>query len=67
LSLGGYAEPGHLATYHVGQCDICLKEKAVTEPRDWKGLEPVYNVAPATTKSRMSELMGHIYRLDEPE
>jgi len=70
LSLGGHAEPGHLATYHVGTCDVCLEEKAVTEPRDWNGLydeQPLYDVAPSTTRPRMSELMDHICRLDELE
>ncbi len=27
---------GHLATFHVGRCDICKEEKAVTEPRDYR-------------------------------
>lgn len=26
---------GHIATWHVGRCDICANETAVTEPRDF--------------------------------
>ncbi|MCK9369990.1 hypothetical protein M0R04_08810 [Candidatus Dojkabacteria bacterium] len=24
-----------VATWHIGKCDVCKKEKAVTEPRDF--------------------------------
>lgn len=30
----GYPK-GHVATYHNGKCDICLKKKVVTEFRDY--------------------------------
>lgn len=30
----GRHNPG-IATWHLGRCDICGKEKAVTEPRDF--------------------------------
>jgi hypothetical protein len=30
---------GHLATWHNGTCGICGEEKAVTEPRDYRGLK----------------------------
>lgn len=30
----GQHNPG-IATWHLGRCDICGKEKAVTEPRDF--------------------------------
>jgi len=26
---------GHVATFHMGICDVCNHNKSVTEPRDW--------------------------------
>jgi len=39
---GYYARPhAHLATYHVGRCDVCeLDQVEVTEPRDFGYLTP---------------------------
>lgn len=34
-----YGEPRDCyATYHLGKCDVCGEEKAVTEPRDYNYL-----------------------------
>jgi hypothetical protein len=32
---GGKMHPEHAATWHNGECGICHKTKAVTEPRDF--------------------------------
>lgn len=29
---------GRISTWHKGECDICLKEKNITEARDWEGI-----------------------------
>jgi hypothetical protein len=34
----GRREPG-AATWHIGKCDVCGKEKSVTEPRDFNHLK----------------------------
>jgi len=34
----GRREPG-VATWHMGKCDVCGKEKSVTEPRDFNHLK----------------------------
>jgi hypothetical protein len=38
---GHYTGPAHwCATYHIGNCEICLAENvSVTEPRDFGGLK----------------------------
>lgn len=33
--LGGGTATGHLATFHVGECGVCKRQRAVTEPRDY--------------------------------
>lgn len=37
--LGAGWHPGHLATFHVDECGVCKRQRAVTEPRDylWNG------------------------------
>jgi hypothetical protein len=30
----------HIMTMHIGACDICGEERAVTEPRDFGHLKP---------------------------
>jgi len=32
---GEKKDPGAICTMHMGACDVCLREKAVTEPRDF--------------------------------
>ena len=32
---GANIPPNHLPTWHVDTCDLCGKEKEVTEPRDF--------------------------------
>ena len=32
---GRYPE-NHISTWHIGKCDYCGQEKAVTEPRDFR-------------------------------
>lgn len=32
---GGKMHPKHQATWHIGECGICHKTKAVTQPRDF--------------------------------
>lgn len=27
--------PKHASTWHIGECDVCKKETAVTQPRDF--------------------------------
>jgi hypothetical protein len=34
----GRTPEGHVATYHIGKCDVCGEEKAVTEFRDYNHL-----------------------------
>lgn len=33
---GGSMPEDHMATWHMGVCGVCSKEKAVTEPRDFR-------------------------------
>jgi hypothetical protein len=33
------ATDGHIMTMHIGTCDICGEERAVTEPRDFGHLK----------------------------
>lgn len=33
---GGVWEDDHVATFHDGECQVCHKVKAVTEPKDFK-------------------------------
>lgn len=33
---GGTMPEGHLATWHIGTCGVCGKEKEVTQPRDFR-------------------------------
>ena len=33
---GGSMPPGHLATWHIDNCDICNIAKPVTQPRDYR-------------------------------
>lgn len=35
-SKGGYWPEGHVGTFHDGKCDVCEREKLVTEPRDYR-------------------------------
>lgn len=35
IKAGGKMPEGHLATFHVGVCDVCFDKKIVTEPRDY--------------------------------
>jgi hypothetical protein len=30
---------GLISTWHQGQCDVCFKQTAVTEPRDFRHLK----------------------------
>jgi hypothetical protein len=42
---GSYTGPPHwCATFHVGECEVCLKENTpVTQPRDYGGLRKPMN------------------------
>ncbi len=33
---GSTVPEGHLATWHVGACDVCRQVRPVTEPRDFR-------------------------------
>lgn len=35
-AVGSRVPEGHLCTVHVGTCDVCGKNVAVTEPRDFR-------------------------------
>lgn len=34
-NLGGGNIPNHVGTFHVGECGVCKRQRAVTEPRDY--------------------------------
>lgn len=33
--LGRWMSPRHVATWHIGECNICRQTKEITEPRDF--------------------------------
>jgi len=35
LTYGGRYPQNHISSWHMGTCDVCKLEKAVTQPRDF--------------------------------
>jgi hypothetical protein len=35
MKYGRRITPNHLATFHIGRCEVCGETKPVTEPRDF--------------------------------
>lgn len=33
---GSHIPEGHLATWHIGTCDVCRQQVVVTQPRDFR-------------------------------
>lgn len=33
---GSHIHEGHLATWHLGTCDVCRQQVVVTQPRDFR-------------------------------
>ena len=54
LAAGGTMPDGHLATWHIGQCDACGRKRAITEPRDFR--------YPRLTKDRTTRFIQDLER-----
>ena len=74
-SKGAKQPSWHIATYHLGICDLCKKEKDVTEPRDYgKARHLLYNNIKFKIKYKESDLKelekflkGHGYKEVKPK
>lgn len=55
---------GHIATWHIGRCDICADETAVTEPRDFGYLKATK--ADAATDRTLSDKSANGQRRTVP-